>query len=142
MKYYKPGQIFMLINLKENRNRLDEENRHDQDKGLEIENMEGIEMEELGDAKVSLKLGKACGYDLKEIEIIKFMGPKGRKWLLNMFSTSWREEKTSEDWDNNIIIPIYKKWEFSDCENYRAICLSSIPYKMYTKYWKTNYENT
>lgn len=36
-------------------------------------------------------------------------------------------------WENNVIIPSYKKGGKYYCKNNRAICLASMVFKMYTK---------
>ena len=80
-----------------------------------------------------LKGEKACGGDMIEPEMIKYLGEKGREWMWKICADSWREQKIPKDWENNIIIPIHKGGDQASCDNYRAICLSSVCFKVYTR---------
>jgi hypothetical protein len=50
-----------------------------------------------------------------------------------LFAKVWREERIPKDWEKNIIIPQYKKGDSSKCENYRAVCLSSVVLKAFSR---------
>lgn len=119
--------------FEENRNQQEEQDEYEDTDEEQQENAIEIEMKDVEEAIGTLKLGKAGGADGVEAEMIKVMGPKGKRWIHEIFKKAWREERIPEDWENNIIIPIYKKGETGKCENYRAICLSSTVFKMYTK---------
>lgn len=81
----------------------------------------------------ALKTDKAPGKDEIASELIKWGGLEMEKWVTQLIRKSWTENRIPEEWEENIIIPLYKKGNKSNCENYRAICLTSTLYKMYTK---------
>lgn len=85
----------------------------------ENEDMLEIKCEKLDEARGSFKLGKACGDDLIELDMIKFMGPEGREWLL-VFLTRLGQKKRYQQTG----IRTY---------SYRIICMHSEVFKMYTK---------
>lgn len=41
----------------------------------------------------------------------------------------WNKEGLPEEWKGSAIVPIYKKSEETDCNNYRRISLPSTKYK-------------
>ena len=42
----------------------------------------------------------------------------------------WNKEELPEEWKESIIVPIYKKGDKTDFNNYRGILLLSTTYKM------------
>jgi hypothetical protein len=68
---------------------------------------------------------------------LKYILTIGGKVLIRqmeeLFRTVWDEEHIPEEWQKNVIIPIHKKGATSNCENYRAISLSSIVFKVFTR---------
>lgn len=92
-----------------------------------------IEEDEVVMAIEKMKLGKAAGRDGIVPEFIKYGGEEMVKCLQNLFQKIWSQKKIPQDWENNIIIPIFKKGCQTKCENYRPICLSSVVYKLYTR---------
>ena len=103
----------------------------------ETESIEEITMTELESAIKRVKLGKAAGWDNITPEMVKFTGEKAKKWMLKLINQIWEGEHIPKDWENNIIIPIYKKGSTTQCQNYRAICLSSVMFKLYTRIIET-----
>src|ERR1700712_4725312 len=89
---------------------------------------EDIIMEELEEAIGNIKTGKAKGLDEIDPEMIYYLGHEGKKWLLNILRMIWSTGKLPNDWEQNMIIPIYKKGDFTNCQNCRAIC-----FKLYTQ---------
>ena len=58
----------------------------------------------------------------------------GRNKLLNriykLTGQIWEEERIPEEWNETLIVPIYKKGDRERCENYRRIALENVPYKI------------
>ena len=97
------------------------------------ESVSDLSAEELSDAIKSLKSGKAAGIDEIRPEMLKSMGEKGMQWLLRVCRTAWRTGNTPEDWRTGVVVPLYKKGDHKDCNNYRGITLLSLPGKAYAK---------
>ena len=56
------------------------------------------------------------------------------QWLTAIFQKAWKERKVPEDWQNAIVVPIWKqKGSKKDCSIYRGISLLSHVGKMYAK---------
>jgi hypothetical protein len=104
---------------------------------LETESLEEGNNETLGDinemevkeALKKMKNGKAAGWDEIAPEMLKAGREALEKQLIKPFTKVWHEERIPKDWEKNIIIPLYKKGDSSKCENYRAVCLSSVALK-------------
>ena len=78
--------------------------------------------------------GKAAGYDGITTEAILACGETGIQWLTTIFQKAWKERKVPRDWQNAIVVPIWKKkGSKKDCSTYRGISLLSHVGKMYAK---------
>lgn len=111
----------------------EESDQNKEDHGNRGRNTEGneIKMEELKEAIQRLKNGKAPGNDKITTEMVKNMGEEGRQFLLEILNKIWEEEKIPSDWELGLIVPIFKKGDNKDCNNYRGITLLSTINKIY-----------
>lgn len=91
----------------------------------------GITEEELTEALKKIKNGKSPGHDKITAEMIKKMGRGGQELLLMLYNKLWSEEKIPKEWEVGQIVPIHKKGDNKQCNNYRGITLLSIPLKIY-----------
>ena len=53
--------------------------------------------------------GKAAGDDSITTEAIQACGEIGIQWLTAIFQKAWKERKVPEDWQNAIVVPMWKK---------------------------------
>lgn len=97
------------------------------------DNGEEITEEEIKEALKNTKNGKAAGEDNIAPEMLKKGGPIITKWMKEIVQQAWNTEQIPKDWEKNIIVPIHKKGDTTNRDNYRAICLSSVALKIYTR---------
>ena len=75
-----------------------------------------------------LKSHKSPGIDQILAELIK-----GRTICLEihkLITSIWKKEELPEEWKESIIVPIHKKGDKTDCNNYRGISLLPTTYKI------------
>nr|CAH7758698.1 unnamed protein product [Callosobruchus chinensis] len=65
--------------------------------------------------------------------MLKHMGDSGTEMFTELLNKAWEEKQVPDDWKIGIIIPIYKKGDSMDCNNYRGITLLSVPSKVYER---------
>jgi len=82
-------------------------------------------------AIVKLKSHKSPGIDQIPVELIKAVGRTICLEIHKLITCIWKKEKLSEEWKESIIIPIHKKGDKTDCNNYRPITILPITYKIY-----------
>src|SRR5258705_4815236 len=87
---------------------------------------------ELEDTIHRLKKGKATGWDLIPYEIIKFTPNSLNLRLLNIYNQIKTQRSFPLSWREINIIPIYKKGDPTNPENYRHISLLSNYLKLFT----------
>ena len=101
--------------------------------GDESEEEEEIEKVEEEIATQRMKNGKAAGEDMVTPEMIKAGGRVLIGKITELFQAAWHEGWIPVDWQRNSIIPLHKKGDSSKCENYRAVCLTNVIAKIYSK---------
>ena len=80
-----------------------------------------------------LKSHKSRGIDQIPAELIKAGGRIICLEIHKLITSIWKMEKLPEEWKKSIIVPIHKKGEKTDCNNYRAISLLPNTYKILSK---------
>jgi hypothetical protein len=111
-----------------------EDKDKDREEGIEMENgIANIERAEVEEAVGRITLWRAAETDDISPELIKYGGNKLIDEMTKLFCQAWEEKSIPEDWNINVIVPIFKKGNSNDCNNYRAICLSLAVLKIYTR---------
>ena len=76
-----------------------------------------------------LKSHESPGIDQIPAELIKEGGRTIRYQIQKLTVSIWNKEELPADWKQSIIVPIYKKGDKTDCNNYRGISLLPTTYK-------------
>ena len=108
------------------------------DDGKEPEVMEA----EVEWAIKQLKDNKAPGSDEIPIEMIKAGDDAMIKTITKLCNNIWKTGEWPEDWKRSVFIPLFKKGDARDCENYRTIALISHTSKILLKIIHKRMENT
>ncbi|GFX98008.1 reverse transcriptase domain-containing protein [Trichonephila clavipes] len=88
-------------------------------------------LEELEYAIRRLNLKKSPGHDVIYGQMIVHFGEIAKKYLLNIFITSWSSGKLLKIWKSSFIIPILKPGkDATSCKSYRPISLTCILCKL------------
>ena len=77
-----------------------------------------------------LKSHKSPGIDPIPAELIKEGGGTIRCQIHNLIVSIWNKEELPEEWEESIIVPVHKKGDKTDCDNYRGISLLPTTYKI------------
>jgi hypothetical protein len=77
-----------------------------------------------------LKSYKSPGTDQTQAELIKARGETLYSEIHGLICSIWNKEELPQQWKEPIIVPIYKKGDKTDCNNYRGISLLSTAYKI------------
>jgi hypothetical protein len=77
-----------------------------------------------------LKSYKFPGTDQIPAELIKAGGEILHSEIHRPICSMWNKEELPQQWKESIIIPIYKKGDKNDCNNYRGISLFLTAYKI------------
>jgi hypothetical protein len=77
-----------------------------------------------------LKSYKSPGTDQILAKLIKAGGEKLCYVIHKLICSMWNKEELPQQWKESIIIPIHKKGDKNDCNNYQGISLLSTAYKI------------
>lgn len=61
-------------------------------------------MGELEEGIDRIKIEKTSISDNIAPEMIKYVGMEGKIWVIEVFETAWQTNKTSKDWEENLLI--------------------------------------
>jgi len=78
-----------------------------------------------------LKSHKSPGIDQIPAELITAGGKTICLEIHKLVTSIWKKEKLPEEWKESIIVPIHKKGDKTDCNNYRGMSLLPTTYKFY-----------
>jgi hypothetical protein len=87
-------------------------------------------LEELEIAIGKLKSYKSPGTDQIPAELIKAGGGTLYSEIHRRICSIWNKEELPQQWKESIIVPIHKKGDKTDCNDYRGISLLSTAYKI------------
>ena len=105
----------------------------DNDRQAEIHTVEPLVPEpsafEVELAIGKLKNHKSPGIEQIPAELIKAGGRTICCAIHKLIISIWNKEELPEEWKESIVVPIYKKGDKTDCNNYRGISLLPTMYK-------------
>jgi hypothetical protein len=81
-------------------------------------------------ASGKLKSYKSPGNDQIPAELIKAGGEASCSQIHELICSMWNKEELPQQWNESTIIPIHRKGDKTDCNNYLGISLLSIAYKI------------
>jgi hypothetical protein len=93
--------------------------------------------EEIRMAITRLKNRKAPGIDTIPAEALKAGGELIVSQLKSLYATVWNKTDVPQDFKDAIIVPIHKKGDPANCQNYRGISLLSTSAKLLTSIIRT-----
>jgi hypothetical protein len=73
---------------------------------------------------------KSPGSDAIPAELIQAGGEMLLSAIHKLINSIWNKEQLPDQWKDSIIIPIHKKGDKTDCNNYRGISLLSTSYNI------------
>ena len=81
-----------------------------------------------------MKLRKVVGLDGILIEVWRYLGEVGVKWLTNFFNKICLTKKMTNKWRKNILVSLYmNKGDIQSCSNYYGIKLMCHTIKLWER---------
>lgn len=93
---------------------------------------DAINKDEVLDGIQHLKSGKSSGLDKVIGEMLKNGNQLMVEFLVSLFNVLFERGIFPKDWSKSVIVPIYKKGDTNNTDNYRGIALTSVISKVYT----------
>ena len=78
------------------------------------------------------KRGSATGIDEISTELLLHVSETTVNWMKKLFDQIWKEEVVQSDWKKQITVPIPKKGNKFDCDNYRGIAVLCVASKIFS----------
>lgn len=119
-------ELYNQTQRADNKDEVTEEENEEQDE-------QDITINEIKEAVKKIKLGKSAGHDKITPEMIKYSGEEGYNILQLVYNKIWQTGKVPKDWELGVVIPIYKKGDKRNCNNYRGITLLSVAAKTFER---------
>lgn len=119
-----------------NAEQTDNQNKEEEDtERVEEDNEQEEEFSpnEIIEAIKMLKRGKAAGHDGITSEMLKLLGTNGIEMITTLMNKISEESTIPTEWELGIILPIHKKGNKRDCNNYRGVTLLSNVSKIYER---------
>jgi hypothetical protein len=87
-------------------------------------------IEDIRETIKQLENGKSPGSDSKTTEIFKYEGETVSKYIQKVIKKIWIQEIMPQSWREAMLIPLFKKGDRTECQNYRGIALLNVGYKI------------
>ena len=100
-----------------------------------------ITLDELEKVLKLTKNGKTPGQDNINSELYKYAPEEFKLRLLQFLNNIYRENRIPNEWRNAVIIPIFKKGDRREPQNYRGISILNACYKIYSKILNMKLQN-
>ena len=104
-----------------------------EDRNFETNAGDIITMDDVNKVLKLLKFGKSAGVDKINSELYKHAPDDFKERILNFLNNVYNNQKIPHDWRNAVVIPLYKKGDKRNPENYRGISILNTCYKIYAK---------
>jgi len=96
-----------------------------------VDEEKDISGDEIKRAMKRLRDGKAMGLDGIPRMAWKYEGERLERWVRDYCNKVWREEGCPESWKEGVVVPIVKKGEVEEIEEYRGVTIMAALYKIY-----------
>jgi hypothetical protein len=81
-----------------------------------------------------LKKYKSTGISQTLAELVQARGKTLLPQIHKVSNSIWNKEELSDQWKESVILPVHKKGDKTDCNNYRQISLLSTSFKNFIDY--------
>ena len=89
--------------------------------------------EEVMEALGKLKGGKAGGKSGILPEMVRGCGGEIVDYIMDMFHTVWMEQTVPQEWRDALLVPLPKKGDLTQCDNWRGVSLLNVVAKVFSK---------